>query len=151
MKPVILGIGGALLLGGALVVISWPEPETGVKLHPDEPIMVARGAEIYAAQCASCHGVNLEGQPDWRIRDADGMLPAPPHDKTGHTWHHDAETLFHLTRDGVGVLIGDPDYQSNMPVYKGVLTDDEIVAVLSYIKSTWPTDIREAHDSITAR
>ena len=74
------------------------------------------------------------------------MLPAPPHDETGHTWHHDSTTLFGLTKYGVGEMIGDPDYVSNMPAYEGVLADDEIIAVLSYIKSTWPANVRATQD-----
>nr|WP_284376017.1 c-type cytochrome [Sulfitobacter pacificus] len=119
-----------------------------VTLRPDHTETVALGAEVYAAQCASCHGVNLEGQPDWRSPGEDGRLPAPPHDASGHTWHHDGDTLFRLTKFGTGALIGDPDYESNMPVYEGVLTDDEIIAVLSYIKSTWPDEVRSRHDEI---
>ncbi|WP_320414783.1 cytochrome c [Palleronia sp. THAF1] len=107
---------------------------------------MARGQEVYADNCAACHGANLEGQPNWRAPGADGRLPAPPHNATGHTWHHDGDTLFRLTKYGAGALIGDPDYESNMPIYEDVLTDDEIIAVLSYIKSTWPRDIRDRHD-----
>ena len=51
------------------------------------------GSENYQEHCASCHGVNLEGQPNWREYKADGSLPAPPHDETGHTWHHDTKML----------------------------------------------------------
>ena len=108
--------------------------------------MVDRGQEVYADNCAACHGANLEGQPNWRAPGADGRIPAPPHNATGHTWHHDGDTLFRLTKYGAGALIGDPDYESNMPIYEDVLTDDEIIAVLSYIKSTWPRDIRDRHD-----
>ena len=53
-----------------------------------------RGQALYADSCAACHGANLEGQPDWRVPGADGILPAPPHDETGHTWHHDNQLLF---------------------------------------------------------
>lgn len=52
---------------------------------------------------------------------------------------------------GVGKLIGDPDYASDMPVYEEVLTDDEIIAVLSYIKSTWPQEVRARHDDTKAQ
>ncbi|WOI58079.1 cytochrome c [Palleronia sp. LCG004] len=111
-------------------------------MHLEVPSIVAEGAKIYAAECAVCHGVNLEGQPNWRVRGPDGLLPAPPHDETGHTWHHDGETLFNLTKYGLGEMIGDPDYESAMPAFDYVLTEAEIAAVLSYIKSTWPSDIR---------
>lgn len=41
---------------------------------------VAKGQTLYAEQCASCHGVDLKGQPNWRTAGDDGILPAPPHD-----------------------------------------------------------------------
>ena len=123
------------------------EVET-IRLRPDSPDVVAQGAEFYAAACASCHGADLEGQPNWRSRNPDGRLPAPPHDERGHTWHHDATALFQLTKVGVAEMIGDPDYASDMPAFVDTLTDAEIIAVLSYIKSTWPADIRERHDGL---
>jgi mono/diheme cytochrome c family protein len=55
---------------------------------------IVAGQSLYADSCASCHGANLEGQPNWQSPNADGVLPAPPHDRTGHTWHHDDELLF---------------------------------------------------------
>ena len=117
-------------------------------LHPDDMAIVALGREIYAAQCASCHGARLEGAEDWQVYDPARPMAAPPHDETGHTWHHDGETLFRLTKYGVAATIGDPDYRSDMPAYAGMLGDAEIVAVLSFIKSTWPPDIRERHDKM---
>ena len=100
-----------------------------------------RGKAVYAAHCAACHGANLEGQPDWRQRRADGKLPAPPHDPSGHTWHHDDETLFRITKHGVAAFAG-AGYATDMPAYDGVLGDEDIRAVLAYIKSTWPEPIR---------
>jgi len=123
----------------------------GIVLRQGDPETVALGGKVYTANCVSCHGAGLEGQPDWRIAGPDGRLPAPPHDETGHTWHHDGETLFNLTKYGVGKMIGDPDYASDMPAYEDVLTDDEIVAVLSFIKSTWPPETRARHNDMKAQ
>ncbi|SFQ70972.1 Cytochrome c, mono-and diheme variants [Roseivivax halotolerans] len=143
---------GAVLLGAALLAtVTLRAGEERIVLRDTDPDTVALGAAVYVEHCAACHGANLEGQPDWRSPGPDGRLPAPPHDETGHTWHHDGETLFRLTKFGIGALIDDPDYASNMPVYDGVLTDEEIVAVLSYIKSTWPEDIRARHDDMESR
>ena len=49
------------------------------KFRPDEPALVAEGKRLYGVHCASCHGVKLEGQPNWKQRNEDGKLPAPPH------------------------------------------------------------------------
>ena len=35
-----------------------------------------------------------------------------------------------------------------MPVYDSVLSDEEIIASLSYIKSTWPDEVIEIHNKI---
>lgn len=147
-----IAAGGAALIGAALIVDALVLAQNeGFVLLDRDPDVVAIGATVYRENCASCHGADLEGQPDWRSAGEDGLLPAPPHDASGHTWHHDGETLFQLTKYGVGALINDPDHVSNMPIYDGVLTDDEIVAVLSYIKSTWPDDIRASHDDMENR
>ena len=111
------------------------------------PDLVKRGAVLYQQHCASCHGANLEGQPNWRERDADGMLPAPPHDMTGHTWHHSDALLFDVTKLGSTAIVGD-DYMSNMPGFAETLSDSDIWAILSYIKSTWPPDIQEIQSDL---
>lgn len=142
-----ISLGAAVLVGAAVLAFGWGSSDpAGTVLKPSDQQVLAIGQAIYADNCASCHGAELEGQPNWRSPGLDGRLPAPPHDETGHTWHHDGDTLFRLTKYGTGALIGDPDYASNMPIYESILTDDEIIAVLSYIKSTWPQKIRERHD-----
>jgi mono/diheme cytochrome c family protein len=103
------------------------------------------GRELYVEHCAACHGVDLEGQPDWRSSDASGLYPAPPHDETGHTWHHDDAMLIdYITRGGQAVLDDmDVTFTSGMPGFGSMLEQSEIEAILDYIKSTWPEHIRE--------
>ena len=95
------------------------------------------GRQLYLDNFAACHGETLEGQPQWRERLPNGRMPAPPHDETGHTWHHSDDQLFRITHDGVAAIVGG-DYESDMPAFGDTMTDDEIWAVLDYIKSTWP-------------
>jgi mono/diheme cytochrome c family protein len=116
--------------------------DSGVHLTTDDAAVLATGRQIYAARCAACHGAQLQGQPNWRERDASGRLPAPPHDASGHTWHHPDQVLFDITKYGVAKAAKLKDYDSAMPAFEGVLTDAQIVAVLSWIKSTWPPRIR---------
>lgn len=119
-----------------------------ISLAADDLVVVQAGEVIYQANCASCHGKYLEGQPDWRIRDTNGYLPAPPHDASGHTWHHSDDMLFEITKFGPTVVIGDDTYKTVMPVYKDILTDDEIIAVLSFIKNTWPEEQRSWQEQV---
>jgi mono/diheme cytochrome c family protein len=117
-----------------------------------DPAQLAAGRALYDRHCASCHGATLAGQPNWRDRLPNGRMPAPPQDASGHTWHHPDEVLFGITKFGlVPGKYAPPGYQSDMPGFGGVLTDDEIRAVLAYIKSTWPDEIRRAQAEVTAR
>ena len=113
------------------------------------PQTIQLGHSLYATNCASCHGASLQGQPDWKHRLASGRMPAPPHDVTGHTWHHSDRDLFDLTKLGVAAVMGD-GYESDMPAFGGKLSDDDIKAVLDYIKSTWPPRAQQSQAKITA-
>jgi mono/diheme cytochrome c family protein len=109
-----------------------------------------RGSSVYRERCASCHGVNLEGQPRWKELLPSGRLPAPPHDASGHTWHHPDGMLFQITRNGPATVVGG-GYESDMPAFKDVLSDDEIRAVLTFIKSRWPRREREYQEMLSRR
>jgi len=117
-------------------------------LKPNDPGVRRLGQDIYREHCAACHGRFRQGQRDWRKRRGDGRLPAPPHDEYGHTWHHPDHILFAITKFGPAAVIGDPSYPSDMPAYEDILTDEEIIAVLSFIKSRWPENIKDRHDQI---
>nr|WP_230534303.1 cytochrome c [Microvirga roseola] len=102
---------------------------------------IALGRQLYASYCAACHGAALEGQPDWQTPKEDGRMPAPPHDESGHTWHHGDRELFLITKKGMGAVV--PGYESDMPAFEGILSDAEIRAVLAFIRSTWSARARE--------
>ena len=118
------------------------------RADPSNAAQVASGGATYAANCASCHGANLEGQPGWKSRGANGRMPAPPHDDTGHTWHHPDDILFGITKVGVAPPYAPPGYQSDMPAFAAKLTDQQIWDVLAYIKSRWSPRAREAQAQI---
>jgi mono/diheme cytochrome c family protein len=109
--------------------------------EPNHSEQVALGQKVYVSFCAGCHGANLEGQPDWQTRLPMGNFPAPPHDESGHTWHHADQWLFDIIKFG-GQHFAAPRYRSSMPAYKDMLADDEIWAVLAFIKSRWPASSR---------
>jgi len=127
---------------GAPVVIN----ETAVPPMPTlNPEWVTQGMVIYARECATCHGANLEGLPDWKQSLPDGSLPPPPHDSSGHTWHHPDSLLLAIIAEG-----GDPAYNSKMPAFRDKLTEEERRAVLEFIKSTWGENEREFQWWMTA-
>jgi len=142
--------GRAALLAVALASLAagcgeppsqWDDPRADAA----DAARVARGAKIYAQQCAACHGARLEGQPEWRKRLPNGRLPAPPHDDTGHTWHHPDRVLFAITKEGLVPPRAPAGYETDMPAFAGKLADDDIWAVLAFIKSRWTSrEVREA-------
>ncbi len=131
-----LAAAAVLALGVVWAVLNIIPPRRSSPADPDSPEQVARGGVLYRAQCAQCHGAHLEGQVNWQSPGPDGRYPAPPHDASGHTWHHADEHLFQIIKLG-GQTVG-----SNMPAFSGKLSDDEIWATLAFIKSRWPESIR---------
>lgn len=113
-------------------------------------LSITAGKTVYEANCATCHGYGLQGQANWQIRSAEGYLPAPPHDETGHTWHHPDQMLFEFTKYGPQKFAG-VDYRSIMPAYESRLSDTEIWQVLAYIKAQWPESIQKKHTEAFAR
>ena len=146
-------LGLAVIAGlavGGLILSQWPQAgaQTGALPYLDRTV-TSQGAEIYAENCASCHGADLKGEPEWRSPDADGYLPAPPHDPSGHTWHHADALLIEITQSGTEAMVGGT-YRSRMAGFGDVLSEQEIIAVLAYIKSTWPAKVIDQHNRINA-
>ncbi|OJU37269.1 MAG: hypothetical protein BGN94_20175 [Rhizobiales bacterium 68-8] len=110
-----------------------------------DPAVTAAGRVLYASHCASCHGM-----PDGSVKPTvNTSAKAPPlHDASGHTWEHPDFALFQLVRDGVAVANCVPLDPELMPKFKGIVSDAELVAILSYIKSTWPRAVRQNHDRV---
>jgi mono/diheme cytochrome c family protein len=149
--PIALG-AAAVAMVAAIALFGGTTGTVAVhNLRPSDAAVVARGESIYRTHCAGCHGADLQGQPNWRERGPDGRLPAPPHDASGHTWHHSDDVLFKLTKHGLAKVAKLKDYNSAMPVYEGVLTDAEIIAVLSWIKAQWPAEVRARQDEVNRR
>jgi mono/diheme cytochrome c family protein len=140
-------------LGRLLGPADWDSPEAVAMIQgylnigatassSERGSQIAADEALYATHCASCHGKNLEGDPDWQSRLPNGRLRPPPHDDTGHTWHHPDPLLFAITRDGLVPPIAPEGYETDMPAFRGKLTDEEIWAVLAFIKSRWSEEIR---------
>lgn len=152
---ILVGLGTAALLAcesGEPVADGADVPNEAVAASPADPenaAQVAVGERIYQANCASCHGQKLEGQPKWRTALLYGGYPAPPHNGTGHTWHHGDQHLFDATKLG-GEASAGPGEVSRMPGFGEILGDEEIWATLAYIKSHWSPDLRERQRQATA-
>ena len=146
-----------LLLAAALLAACSSSDRTDVPISTANP--VATGAEVFAANCAVCHGVGGEGQPNWHIRKPDGTLPAPPLNGDGHTWHHSDGLLYTIVSQGGTILESpdDPTFKSGMPAFGDRLSHDEIVATLTYVKSLWGdktkrgVSIRESQATLSER
>lgn len=139
------GVAAGLLL--IITAVLWPSQNNNGGgagfLSDSEMELVAMGEGVYNSYCAACHGFELEGQLDWKQPFADGSFKAPPHDETGHTWHHDDAYLVESIKLG-GARLAPTIGVSAMPAYDEILTDQQISAVLAYIKSQWPAEILEA-------
>lgn len=149
---------GTILLVGALgespsqvptpaqVAAAGSQPEfVGTPAPALDGSAIDEGKQVYGQHCASCHGVNAEGQFNWKSANADGTLPAPPHDDSGHTWHHADSQLTDIITLGPEFYAQFPDSpKSNMPGFIEILTPAEIESVLTYIKSLWNDENRQS-------
>nr|WP_298687625.1 cytochrome c [uncultured Dongia sp.] len=139
-----IAVAGVLVAGAVLWFAPWSRDLT---IDSQDTALVALGSDIYRKHCAACHGASLEGQPNWKEWLPNGKLPAPPHDASGHTWHHADQQLVDITKYGFAKFAG-PTYQTDMPKFEGTLSDEEIRAVVGFIKSTWPERERAAQERI---
>ncbi len=159
-RPGLLALLGLLLGVGVTLVLFWRAPTTGRQVivngtaAPPVPTLnpgrVDQGAAVYARNCASCHGAILEGQKNWKELLPDGSLPAPPHDDSGHTWHHSDGVLQDITTRGGQLVYGSADSPSTMPAFGGTLTEADTAAILEFFKSRWGTEQREYQWWMTA-
>lgn len=140
----ILGMAGCTALNALL-----PAPtlvnQYGTPIPPVPTLdasQVARGKQIYQAQCARCHGENGVGDPNWKVPDKDLIFPPPPHNDAGHSWHHPDRVLFEAIRDGLRDPLK-PNSELRMPPFGGVLSEAEMRSLIEYFKSLWNSEHRE--------
>lgn len=105
-----------------------------------DPEVVARGEQLYAASCVQCHGGPTGGQ----ISD----IP-PRHNDQGHTWHHADCLLTDIVLDGRPPRPGASGDQI-MPAFRDELTDAEVDAILTYLKTWWTDEQRRSQAEATA-
>lgn len=133
---------GSLVIGSVVVLVSaMTMARAAEKGPPPNPDLVKAGRIVYQQQCASCHGVSGEGAPNWQRPDAQGELPAPPHDPKGHTWKHSDAMLYRIVTDGWRDPFNKTD-RLTMPAYAAILSPKQTRAVIIYLKSLWTPDQR---------
>ena len=124
------------------------------------PVPATRtGQEIYASNCAVCHGDAAQGQPSWHLTKEDGTLPPPPLNGEGHTWHHPDGFLYRIVSLGGTIQEGPgmPSFKSAMPAFGQQLSHEEIVEVIGYVKGLWGDktsrgiSIRESQEIVSER
>jgi mono/diheme cytochrome c family protein len=131
-----------LLMGTVVFEMSCVAMARGAdKLPPLDPARVASGRTIYQQYCASCHGADAQGAPNWQERDEHGELPAPPHDAEGHTWRHSDAELYEMVSTGWRDLFN-KTRRLTMPGFADVLSPREIRAVITYLKTLWTPEQR---------
>ncbi|MEQ8229290.1 MAG: cytochrome c [Rhodospirillales bacterium] len=143
--------GGLVLSGLSLGVASGHEESDAAEgsralSEADPPPLdmqqVEAGRKIYQEYCASCHGARGEGQPNWETPNAQGELPAPPHNAEGHTWKHSDAMLYRMVSEGWR----DPFNKTRhltMPAFQDQLSSDEIRDVITYLKTLWTPEQRQ--------
>ena len=120
---------------------------TNIEIDEKLITQINLGKSLYVTHCASCHGDNLQGQPNWNTKkDKDGHNLSPPLNGTGHTWHHSQDQLFNIIR--YGFKIYNENYDGKMQGNEK-LNDDDIWSILAYMKSVWPESIQKKYDTIS--
>lgn len=104
------------------------------------PEQLARGEELYEANCASCHGGATGGD----IAD----IP-PRHNAHGHTWHHPDCELIEIVQNGMPRRPGLPDDAPTMPAFADRLDGDDIRSILAHIKTWWDAEQLKSQQQTT--
>jgi len=112
-----------------VLVVGQIKPSSGSLTASAQP---AQGRLLYEKYCIACHGVEGRGAPDWKYQ----ARAAPPLDSTAHAWHHDDAQL-------ISMILDKPAPDSLMPAWRGVLSRDDTLNIVAYVKSLWTPYIRE--------
>ena len=143
---VCLGLVGVGLIG--LAMGCGRSPEVAIP----SPGAVELGAQLYAAKCQTCHGGATGG----------GMMDIPPrHNANGHTWHHPDCQLVAIVLNGPEAsggmggmmrdMMGASQDTPRMPAFRGQLTEEEVLAILAYIKTWWTEEQRAWQAQVSTR
>jgi mono/diheme cytochrome c family protein len=114
--------------GGAALERSEPPAEYAGKTNPHagDSAAAADGKTVYNSNCASCHGETAMGDGP----AAASLNPKPQDLKDNQSGLSDAYMLWRISEGGAMA-----PFNSAMPAWKGILTEDQIWQVVTYIRS----------------
>ena len=123
-----LAVIAVVVAAFAGLMVGQIKPSSGSLTASAEP---ARGKQLYDQYCVACHGVEGRGQPGWQLQPRG----APPLDSSAHAWHHEDAQLLTM-------ILDKPAPDSLMPAWRGVLSRDDALHIVAYMKSLWTPHIR---------
>lgn len=131
---------GTAITVGTIYWDRWSKDNATAADHANSA-QVALGHSLYDQHCAFCHAVDLAGKPGWDGDYPSGGRPPLPLDGSGAIWRLADRDIFDVTKFG-GQPFSPPTYKNDMPAFEGRLADADIWAIIAFIKSRWPEDIR---------
>lgn len=142
-------LSGAIALAfGTLIVVGLTRGWFFGRVDPVEARRIDVGRAVYRANCAQCHGIQAEGQANWQSPNPDWTVPAPPHNPSGHTWHHADGLLFRIVLEG-GTIYEGPGFKSAMPGFGDQLSEEQIRSVIAYLKTFWDPSQRDFQAAVS--
>ncbi len=132
---------GAAITAGSLYWDRWGNQSATVADHSNAS-QVALGHSLYDQHCAYCHGAALEGRTGWAGDFPTGGRPPLPLDGSAAIWRLGDRDLFDVSKFG-GQPFSPPTYRNEMPGFEGQLADADLWAIIAFVKSRWPEEVRE--------
>ncbi len=123
-----VGLSGAFAMVAGAILLFGVHGHQAVEFDEPTAESIRIGEEIFVNTCAACHGI--EGNGDG---PGAGALPYPPPRLGDHVPFHGDSTLFLWVSDGLPV---DADIKV-MPAFRTLLTEDERLAIVDYLRATW--------------
>ncbi|MDQ7028218.1 MAG: cytochrome c [Anaerolineae bacterium] len=117
-------------------------------ISPDNS-QLAAAQRNYNTLCAHCHGYGGDGQPLETAERTEtlGYHTVPLHNSAGHTWQHPDQLLFETIKYGVE----SPINLYTMTPFGDLLSDDEIFAIIDYLRLWWTDDQQTWQEQLTTQ
>ena len=122
-RPALVLVAGVLGALALAVVLHAPQSSSSAFAAAVD------GKEVFSANCSGCHGDKGQGAPN----------VAPPLAKNSYVTG-DPKNVIHTVLSGLNGPLkvnGKPWGEGMMPAWKGSLSNAQIAAVITYIRSSW--------------